>query len=63
MQNNKCPENVEELREMYKPKKIEVLFVGESPSKDRQRFFYCDNSSQLGYATIEAFKEAFQRGF
>jgi len=60
MQSNKCPSNVEKLREIYKPENIEVLLVGESPPKNRQRFFYCSNGSQLGYATREAFEEALQ---
>jgi len=63
MQSNKCPDNVEELREMYRPEKIEVLLVGESPPGDRWKFFYCDNGSRLGYATMEAFEKAFQRKF
>jgi len=56
MQSTKCPDNVEGLREMYKPEKIEVLLVGESPPKNREMFFYCSNGSLLGDATKRAFE-------
>jgi len=63
MYSVECPENVEQLRESYKPERIEVLFVGESPPGNGQDFFYCRNGSRLGYATMEAFEEALQTKF
>jgi len=63
MHSVECPENVEQLRESYKPEKIEVLLVGESPPKNRRKFFYCRKGSQLGCATKRAFEEALQIKF
>jgi len=53
--------DLEELRNKYRPEKIEVLLVGESLPKNN--FFYSDNGSRLGKATKKAFENAFQRSF
>jgi len=63
MYSTECPENVEPLRESYKPERVEVLLVGESPPGIEQGFFYCRNGSRLGCATREAFEEALQIKF
>jgi len=60
MYSGECPEDVKQLREPYKPEKIGVLLIGESPPKNRREFFYCSSGSRLGYATRRAFEEALQ---
>lgn len=50
---------LEALRESYKPEKVRVLLVGESPPK--RGFFYDTVGSALGKATKEAFEEVFGR--
>ena len=34
----------EQLRESYRPEKVEFLFVGESPPPSGKKFFYAGNS-------------------
>jgi len=54
-------EDLESKRESYKPERIEVLFVGESPPQ--KGFFYSPEGSLLGEATKGAFEDAFQKAF
>jgi len=49
---------VEALRERYRPSRVVVLIVGESPPAGGG-FFYAPGGSLLGRATREAFEEAF----
>ena len=51
----------ESLREEYKPNKVKVLFIGESPP-DGCVFFYKANSNLFRY-TKEAFSEAFNENW
>jgi len=53
--------DLEILREKYKPEKIRILFVGESPPK--REFFYEAKGSNLGRATKEAFEKTSQKEF
>jgi hypothetical protein len=56
-------EEIKRLREEWNPQRegirIRVLFIGESPPKNTQRFFYKGNSI-LYYATRRAFIEKFE---
>ena len=54
--------DVEKIRELYKPKKIRILFVGESPPPEPWDFFYLCNT-QLYYAVKEAFEKGLKRKF
>jgi len=53
---------VEELRELFRPSRVVVLLVGESPPAGGS-FFYSPGGSRLGWATMEAFEEAFEVRF
>jgi len=52
--------NTEELRESYKPAKVKILFVGESPPHSGE-FFYA--KSNMTIYTRKAFEIAFDRTF
>ena len=49
---------LENIRRSYRPNRITVLFVGESPPHGGT-FFYCQNSRLFSY-TVEAFRRAFR---
>ena len=49
--------DLEELRQVYKPERVRVLFLGESPPAGKS-FFYLGNSNLCRY-TQEAFSAAF----
>jgi hypothetical protein len=55
MKSNKQPHmSFEDLRQLYKPNRVRVLFVGESPPAGRT-FFYAGNSNLFRH-TLEAFQ-------
>ena len=56
--SNLCEHSIRAIRETYKPTKISVLFIGESPPPDRQTFFYCERGN-LYDATKDAFNAVF----
>ena len=62
MTDDSVRKNRESLRESYRPDKVRVLFVGESPPKSGE-FFYGPRFSRLFRATRQAFTCAFDRTF
>ena len=47
---------LESLRQRYRPNKVKILFICESPPRDS--FFYCKNSV-LFHATYIAFRKVY----
>jgi len=55
--------NTEEMREEYKPKKVKLLLVGESPPKDGVFFYGSSQKCQMTTYTSQAFELAFNEKF
>ena len=52
--------NVEKIRREFKPKKVKVLLIGESPPPEKWVFFYNCNST-LYFVTKEVFKKVLRK--
>ena len=51
----------EEIRNLYRPDKIKILLVGESPPAS-EKFFYVEGGAMTAF-TRQAFKRAYHRSF